>query len=121
MDRQSFVNGGAHQYSGARPGLAEWFDTPQGRYVLGWEQDQFDHATEDGFGYRAGQAGGPGIAFLRATRIPFRFTLALEHGAALAADPMQLPLANQSVDLVAPPHALDSTPHPPRAPPAAGR
>jgi len=112
MDRQSFVKGGAHQYSGARPGLAEWFDTPQGRYVLAWEQGQFDHATEDVFGYRAVQVGVPGIDFLRANRIPFRFTLALEHGAALAADPMQLPLANQSVDLVALPHALESTADP---------
>jgi SAM-dependent methyltransferase len=117
MDRQSFVaNGsgahGAHQYSGARPGLIEWFATPQGQYVLGWERSQFDLATEDVFGYRAVQMGLHQIDFLRANRIPFRFTLALEQGAALAADPMQLPLAGQSVDLVALPHALESTADP---------
>ncbi|MGH8766366.1 MAG: class I SAM-dependent methyltransferase [Burkholderiales bacterium] len=112
MDRQSFVTNDCHQYSGARPGLAEWFATPQGKHVLDWELRQFEHATEDVFGYRAVQAGLPGVDFLCGNRIPFRFTLALEQGAALAADPMQLPLANQSVDLVALPHALESAADP---------
>ena len=122
MDRQSFVggnapggpglNGGAHKYNGARPALSEWFATSLGRYVLDWELTQFDNAIEDVFGYRAVQAGLPGIDFLRASRIPFRVTLALEPGAALAADPKQLPLANQSVDLVVLPHALESTADP---------
>ncbi len=103
------MSSSAHQYSGARPGLAEWFGTAQGRHVLDWESAQFDRATEDVFGYRAVQIGLHRIDFLRANRIAFRFTLALEQGAALAADPMQLPLANQSVDLVALPHALEST------------
>jgi SAM-dependent methyltransferase len=112
MDRQSFAGNGAHQYNGARPGLSEWFATSQGQNVLEWERIQFDLATEDVFGYRAVQMGLHQIDFLRANRIPFRFTLALEHGAALAADPMQLPLASQSVDLVALPHALESTADP---------
>jgi SAM-dependent methyltransferase len=112
MDRQSFVGNGVQQYSGARPGLADWFETPQGRYVLDWELAQFDLATEDVFGYRAVQVGVPGLDFLRGNRIPFRFAVALEQGAALAADPMQLPLASQSVDLVVLPHALESTADP---------
>src|SRR5262245_48590029 len=107
MDRQSFAPNGTHQYNGARHGLAEWFATPQGSHVLDWERGQFDHATEDVFGYRAVQAGLPSIDFLRGNRIPFRFSVALEHGATLAADPMQLPLANQSVDLLVLPHALE--------------
>ena len=80
--------------------------------MLDWELSQFDHATEDVFGYRAVQMGLHRIDFLRANRIPYRFTLALEHGAALAADPMQLPLASQSVDLVVLPHALEATADP---------
>jgi SAM-dependent methyltransferase len=113
MDRQSFVSSnGASQYNGARPGLAEWFGTPQGRHVLEWELEQFDHATEDVFGYRAVQMGLHGLDYLRANRIPYRFTLGLEHGAALAADPMQLPLANQSVDLIALPHVLETAADP---------
>jgi SAM-dependent methyltransferase len=111
MDRQSFING-AHKYNGARTALAEWLGTPRGRYVLDWELEQFQNATEDVFGYRAVQVGLPGFDFLRGNRIPFRFTLALEAGAALAADPMQLPLASQSVDLVVLPHALEATADP---------
>ena len=92
--------------------LSDFFATPRGRYVLAWEQAQFDGATEDVFGFRAVQAGLPEIDFLRANRIPFRFTLALEQGAALTADPLQLPLAGQSVDLLALPHGLEFTPDP---------
>jgi SAM-dependent methyltransferase len=119
MDRQSFVSGGpekpgsggAAKYNGARgphsAQLADWFATPQGRHVLAWELEQFASATEDVFGFRALQAGLPGIDFLAGNRIPFRFSVAIEAGAALAADPLQLPLAGQSVDLVALPHALE--------------
>lgn len=60
------------------------------------------------FGFRAVQIGLPEVDFLRQNRIPWRFTLALEPGAALAADPLQLPIASQSVDLVALPHVLES-------------
>jgi len=112
MDRQSFIANGAHKYNGARTALAEWLATPRGRHVLDWELEQFRNATEDVFGYRAVQVGLPGFDFLQGNRIPFRFTLALEAGAALAADPLQLPLAGQSVDLVALPHALEATADP---------
>ena len=108
MDRQSFVANGAHKYNGARMPLSEWFATPQGRYVLAWETAQFDSAVEDVFGYRAAQVWLPGLDLLRHNRIPFRFTLALEPGALLAADPLQLPLATQSMDLIALPHVLEA-------------
>jgi len=102
----------AHKYNGMRGSLAEWFSTEQGRYVLEWERSQFDGATEDVFGFRAVQAGLPEVDFLRANRIPFRFTLALEPGAQITADPLQLPLAGQSVDLLALPHGLEFTADP---------
>ncbi len=107
MDRQSFAQNGAQKYNGGRSSLSGWFGTPQGAYVLDWELGQFDSAVEDVFGFRAVQIGLPEVDFLRQNRIPFRFTLALEPGAALAADPLQLPLASQSVDLVALPHVLE--------------
>ncbi len=75
--------------------------------MLDWELAQFDSAVDDVFGFRAVQVGLPEVDFLRQNRIPYRFTLALEPGAALAADPLQLPLASQSVDLVALPHVLE--------------
>ncbi len=112
MNRQAFVAGSAHKYNGARTHLAEWLATPPGRYVLDWELAQYEHATEDVFGYRAVQAGLPEFDFLRGNRIPFRCTLALEPGATLAADPLQLPIAANSVDLVALPHVLETSPDP---------
>ena len=63
---------------------------------------------DDAFGYRAVQVGLPETDFLRRNRIPFRFGVALEPGAAVAADPLQLPLASQSVDLVVLPHVLET-------------
>jgi SAM-dependent methyltransferase len=107
MNRQSFLENGAQKYNGGRSSLAGWFGTPQGAYVLDWERVQFDSAVDDVFGFRAVQIGLPEVDFLRQNRIPYRFSLALEQGAALAADPLQLPLAAQSVDLVALPHVLE--------------
>jgi SAM-dependent methyltransferase len=112
MDRQSFVQNGAQKYNGARSSLSGWLTTPQGAYVLDWELAQFDSAVEDVFGFRAVQIGLPEVDFLRQNRINFRFSLALEPGAALAADPLQLPLASQSVDLVVLPHVLEGHDNP---------
>src|SRR5260370_13402896 len=107
MNRQSFVQNGAQKYNGGRSSLSGWLSTPQGAYVLDWELAQFDSAVEDVFGFRAVQVGLPDVDFLRQNRIPYRFSLALEAGAPLAADPLQLPLASQSVDLVVLPHVLE--------------
>lgn len=76
--------------------------------MLEWERAQFVAAVEDCFGYRAAQVGLPGIDFLAGNRIAFRFSVALEHGAAVAADPLQLPFASHSLDLLALPHVLES-------------
>jgi len=108
MDRQSFLPGTATKYNGGRSSLADWLATPQGRYVLDWELSQFDHATEDVFGFRAVQVGLPGFDMLRNNRIPFRFTVALEHGGSVAADPLELPFESQSLDLIVLPHVLET-------------
>ena len=106
------MQNGAKYSGGERSSLSGWLSTPQGSYVLGWELAQYDSAVDDAFGFRAVQVGLPEVDFLRQNRIPFRFTLALEPGAGLAADPLQLPLASQSVDLVVLPHVLEFHPHP---------
>src|SRR5215212_6127346 len=109
MDRQSFVQSGAPKYNGgSRSSLSGWLSTPLGAYVLGWELAQYDNAVDDVFGFRAVQVGLPEVDFLRQNRIPYRFSLALEPGAGVAADPLQMPLASQSVDLVALPHVLEN-------------
>lgn len=106
------MQNGAQKYNGGRSSLFGWLSTPQGAYVLDWERGQFDSAVEDVFGFRAVQIGLPEVDFLRQNRIPYRFSLALEPGAGLAADPLQMPLASQSVDLVALPHVLEGHPNP---------
>ena len=106
------MQNGSHKYNGGRSSLSGWLSTPQGAYVLDWELAQFDSAVDDVFGFRAVQIGLPEVDFLRQNRIPYRFTLALEPGAAVAADALQLPLASQSVDLVALPHVLEWHPDP---------
>jgi SAM-dependent methyltransferase len=107
MNRQSFVQNGASKYNGGRSSLSGWFSSPQGAYVLDWELPQFDSAVEDVFGLKAVQIGLPEVDFLRQNRIPWRFSLALEPGATVAADPLQLPIESQSLDLVALPHVLE--------------
>jgi SAM-dependent methyltransferase len=87
--------------------LSEWFATPKGRYVLGWEHGQFDAAVEDVFGYNAVQLGLPGLDFLRESRIPLKVRAGIEPGCGLRSEHVQLPVASQSVDLVALPHVLE--------------
>ena len=95
-------------------GISAWLDTDPGRYVLGWEQAQFDNAVDDIFGFTALQVGLTGVDFLRESRIPYRGSVAREPGAAVIADPWALPVASHSVDLVALPHVLEFSEHPHR-------
>jgi SAM-dependent methyltransferase len=92
--------------------LSDWFETPKGSYVLAWERGQFDAAVEDVFGYNAVQIGLPGLDFLRESRIPLKVRAGLERGGSLPSDPVQLPLASQSIDLLVLPHVLEFCPRP---------
>lgn len=92
--------------------LSDWFETAKGGYVLAWEQAQFDSAVEDVFGFNAVQAGAPEVDFLRESRIPLKVHAGLDAGCALRAEPGQLPLASQSVDLLALPHVLEFSAQP---------
>ncbi len=117
--------------------LHHWLDTPPGRYVLEWEQERFDELVADVFGYHAVQLGMPSLAGLRANRMPHRF-LALGQAQAmilesqrladsgeadgsqkslsdsapvtdLLAEPVMLPFAAASLDLVLLPHSLEDS------------
>jgi SAM-dependent methyltransferase len=95
-------------------GFAEWLETPQGRYVLDWEQAKHDQLVADIFGFNAVQLGWPGLDYLRANRMPFRFRCDDGNGLVQArGDLHRLPLAGNSVDLVVLPHVLefDANPH----------
>ncbi|MBC9071515.1 methyltransferase domain-containing protein [Thauera sp. CAU 1555] len=93
--------------------LSDWLDTPQGRYLLGWEQEGFDRLVADLFGYNAVQIGLPEVDFLRANRMPFRFHADRLGEAAVITRSEALPFASASLDLVILPHVLEfsSTPH----------
>ncbi|MDM0045664.1 methyltransferase domain-containing protein [Variovorax dokdonensis] len=97
-------------------GLEEWLETPPGRYLLEWEQAQFDQAVADVFGYHAVQLGLPQIDALRGNRMPHRW-LAADHlpaqrQPALMTDFAALPFEANSLDLVVLPHALELNPDP---------
>ncbi|WP_461161660.1 class I SAM-dependent methyltransferase [Simplicispira piscis] len=94
--------------------MHHWFDSPAGRYVLGWEQARFDEAVADVFGYHSLQLGMPLLDGLRANRMPHRW-LALDEASAPGAGPIPdllshavaLPFPDNSLDLVLLPHALE--------------
>ena len=96
-------------------GFDDWLATPQGQYVLHWEQAKHDLLVADIFGFNAAQLGLPQHDFLRANRMPFRFRCDEKFTSltALRAKPDFLPFANASVDLVILPHVLEfaAAPH----------
>lgn len=96
-------------------GLHDWFETPAGRYLLAWEQQQFDAAVVDIFGYHALQLGLPALDALASNRMPHKWLATSDApftspGAptALCCDFAALPFPAASLDLVALPHTLDS-------------
>lgn len=110
--------------------MAQWLQSPAGRYLLDWEQAELDRVVTDLFGFHALQLGLPELAGLRANRMPHRWVasdslrelqpmplpvvddalstlLPLEPGHALHCDFDALPFAAQSLDLVLLPHTLE--------------
>lgn len=53
--------------------LSKWLETAPGRYVLAWEQQQFDALVADIFGFNAVQIGLLELPALRSNRMPFVF------------------------------------------------
>ncbi len=91
----------------------EWFETCLGQYLLEREQNYYDQAVANVFGYHAMQIGLPQYPFLQANRMPLQFCVAAEEGAAVLAAPDFLPIETNSIDLVLLPHILEfsSNPH----------
>jgi SAM-dependent methyltransferase len=94
--------------------LAQWLQTPPGRYLLDWERGQLDAAVADLFGFHALQLGLPELPALASNRMPQRW-LALDglgqpvEGACVSVycEFDELPFATASLDLVVLPHALE--------------
>ena len=110
--------------------MAQWLQSPAGRYLLDWEQAELDRVVTDLFGFHALQLGLQELAGLRANRMPHRWVasdslrepqpmplpvvddalstlLPLEPGHALHCDFDALPFPAQSLDLVLLPHTLE--------------
>ncbi len=101
--------------------------------MLEWEQERYDELVADVFGYHALQLGMPKLAGLRANRMPHRWLAlgqveamildrqpAADRGnqdppkdpsevTALLAEPVMLPFAESSLDLVLMPHSLEDS------------
>ncbi|MCE2880126.1 MAG: class I SAM-dependent methyltransferase [Comamonadaceae bacterium] len=107
-------------------GLAQWFATDPGRYLLRWEQEQFDEALADVFGYHALQLGMPQLQAFRCNRMqhqwlatggdlaggePTHQTIDPANGVVPHASVMLhsacLPFSANSLDLVVLPHTLE--------------
>ena len=98
--------------AGVSTSLASWFATPLGHYLLAREQAYFDQTVADIFGFHALQIGLPECPFLAQSRIPQRWTLDYDPPADIIADPHGLPFAENAVDLIVLPHALEFTDDP---------
>lgn len=96
--------------------MEEWLETAPGRYLLEWEQTQFDQAVADVFGYHALQLGLPQIDALRTNRMPHRWLAAerlpMPRRPTLLTDFAALPFPANSLDLVVLPHSLELNPDP---------
>jgi SAM-dependent methyltransferase len=95
--------------------LSSWLQTPAGQYLLEWEQALCDRLTTDWFGFHALQLELAQLQGLRHNRMPHRW-LALHQQqnaqADFCTDLCALPFADDSLDLVILPHALESSPDP---------
>jgi len=91
--------------------MQKWYESDLGRYMLSRELAWFDDTCADIFGFLALQVGQCDLDFLRANRMPCRVRAGIASGQ-LRCRPEWLPVATQSLDLVALPHALEFSENP---------
>ncbi len=88
-------------------GIEEWLNTPQGRYVMSWEQEKISAVVDGLFGYNALQIGLPQYDLLADNRIPLRQKIGESGPVEVLCDFRELPFAANSIDLIVMPHALE--------------
>src|SRR5258706_2204707 len=101
------MDASSSEADGASTTLADWLKTPLGRYLHAREQAWFDRTVADIFGVQAIQIGLPEYSFLAQSRIAARWTVDPLPPAQVLADPQWLPFAENSLDLIVLPHALE--------------
>jgi SAM-dependent methyltransferase len=96
----------------------EWISTPQGRYVMAWEMAALNDQVTDIFGYNAAQFGCTAVNALAESRMQTRAVFGLdtpsvylgqETGISYAVIDSfaELPISDESLDLVVLPHILE--------------
>jgi SAM-dependent methyltransferase len=89
-----------------------WLETPLGEYLKRREQAYFDETVADIFGFHALQIGLPECPLLAQSRIVSKWSLDYDPPADIIADPHGLPFAENTIDLIVMPHALEFTDDP---------
>ena len=98
----------------------QWLQSPPGRYLLEWEQAQFDLVVADLFCYVALQCGLPQLESLRANRMSSKLLACIDDCGLGAGSRVrlagfdELPFDSQSIDLIVLPHVLEYTNDPHR-------
>ena len=85
----------------------QWFSTSLGQYIVEHEFQYFDQVVSNIFGYNAMQMGMPQYDFLRANRMPLRFSAGTESDHILRTASDHLPIASDTIDLIIVPHVLE--------------
>ncbi|BCM24962.1 class I SAM-dependent methyltransferase [Methyloradius palustris] len=84
----------------------DWLSTALGMYLQSKEQELFDEAVANIFGFNAVQIGLLDIDLLRNSRIPYAYRADVNAGL-LRCDSTRLPFLSNSIDLLVMPHGLD--------------
>lgn len=88
-----------------------WVESTLGQRFLAHEQQVYDQAVADVFGYYAVQVGFPRVNCLKSSRIP-NIIFAGNHTGHLRCESTYLPFAENSIDLLCLPHALEFSENP---------
>ncbi len=91
--------------------MQRWYESDLGKYVLAQELAWFDAVSSDLFGFYDLQMGECEIDVLRANRMTYRFCSSPQEGP-LRGQVEMMPIASQSMDLLALPHVLEFSSHP---------
>lgn len=94
--------------------FAQWLSTDTGAMLFRQEQAYFAAQVADRFGFFALQIEAGEYDLLSTNRIPWKGRCGIGPHMHVRADPMFMPFASQSVDLVVLPHVLDFHAHPHR-------
>ena len=86
---------------------ADWLASPLGQYLLSVEAHWFCHTMENQYGYTAIQLGTTQVNLLATCKIRQRILAGQGLGVHVVADPLNMPFASSSVDVLVLPHVLD--------------